>query len=317
MNPEQTFAELFNMAQTLFGMREEDLDPDAGILELGLDSLMIIRFGQEIEQRWGVQLETAWFFAARPSLKTLADKVGAEAVPGASTGSHHGNQNADTVIASPAAVPPVSSIPAAPIFRQSDNPAAPGPDATVQLCVAQLQSMHELFARQLEAFARGSAASAQPPLAPPAAPLQERSSAPRPPRGFILKAADLTREQADFVAELASAHLAKTRRSRDKSRSSPVLADWKSTLTYRPELQDVAYPIVADRMAGGKFIDIDGNEYIDIAVGMGVHFLGHNPPYVEEAIRRRLDKGFGLGPQCDLTAIAAERIGALTGMERV
>jgi amino acid adenylation domain-containing protein/non-ribosomal peptide synthase protein (TIGR01720 family) len=38
---------------------------------------------------------------------------------------------------------------------------------------------------------------------------------------------------------------------------------------------------------------------------------------VEEAIRRRLDKGFGLGPQCDLTAIAAERIGALTGMERV
>ena len=62
---------------------------------------------------------------------------------------------------------------------------------------------------------------------------------------------------------------------------------------------------------------MDGNEYIDVAMGMGVHFFGHKPRFVVEALRRQMDEGAELGTQCDLTGEVASLIRELTGVERV
>lgn len=49
---------------------------------------------------------------------------------------------------------------------------------------------------------------------------------------------------------------------------------------------------------GSKIWDVDGNEYIDYHVAFGPHFLGHNDPYVTEAVIKTLREGnslFGSG----------------------
>jgi amino acid adenylation domain-containing protein len=120
-----------------------------------------------------------------------------------------------------------------------------------------------------------------------------------------------------MVLGLVQRHLARTARSRAYYQANSHLADWKSSLHYRATLGTVAYPIVAAKTEGGRFTDVDGNDYLDVALGMGVHLLGHNPFYVTKALFRRLKIGYGLGPQCDITGEVAAKIARLTGLERV
>ena len=47
-------------------------------------------------------------------------------------------------------------------------------------------------------------------------------------------------------------------------------------------------------MIGGKgaeIVDIDGNKYIDLLMGGGVHILGHSPERVLRAVHQQLDIG--------------------------
>jgi glutamate-1-semialdehyde 2,1-aminomutase len=53
-------------------------------------------------------------------------------------------------------------------------------------------------------------------------------------------------------------------------------------------------PIYSDRQEGGRFWDVDGNEYIDLLMGAGAVLLGHAYPPVVEAVREQALKGTGL-----------------------
>jgi len=50
-------------------------------------------------------------------------------------------------------------------------------------------------------------------------------------------------------------------------------------------------PLTFDRAEGSHIWDVDGNEYIDYAMGMGPHILGHTPRPVIDAVRKSLEKG--------------------------
>lgn len=296
---------ILSLASITLGLKADELDPETNILELGLDSLMIIRLAQEIERRFGVSLEAKWFLTAMPSMADLSRRI-----------MELRTTNAEPLPVS-LALPenPVPELRSVPKPAQSGRPAPTSSNGLSALFAAQLETMQELFAQQLHALAPGRTAPApqHAGASTPAGPVRlERNI-----RGFVLENAALSPEQDAFVRRLVATHTARTARSKEMGRRSAVLADWKSSLSFRPELRETAYPLVADETFGGRFRDVDGNEYIDIALGMGVHFLGHNPPYVVEALRNRLERGFGLGPQCDLTAQAAEGIARLTGMERV
>ena len=54
MEQQNVLATIISLAQTAFGLKADELDPEINILELGLDSLMIIKLAQEIERRFGV-----------------------------------------------------------------------------------------------------------------------------------------------------------------------------------------------------------------------------------------------------------------------
>lgn len=67
-------------------------------------------------------------------------------------------------------------------------------------------------------------------------------------------------------------------------------------------------PLTFARAAGSRMWDTDGNEYIDYAMGMGPHILGHAPEAVVEAVRRSLERGQLFAGQCDEELELAELI---------
>ena len=55
------------------------------------------------------------------------------------------------------------------------------------------------------------------------------------------------------------------------------------------------FPFLTAHASGSRIVDIDGNEYIDCAVGFGCHLLGHASPVVIDAIRDSVGDGVGYG----------------------
>ena len=52
-----------------------------------------------------------------------------------------------------------------------------------------------------------------------------------------------------------------------------------------------AYPFYAERAAGTRFWDVDGNEFIDYMCAYGPNVLGYNHPVVEKAVARQAQLG--------------------------
>jgi glutamate-1-semialdehyde 2,1-aminomutase len=67
-------------------------------------------------------------------------------------------------------------------------------------------------------------------------------------------------------------------------------------------------PICFDHGRGSRIWDVDGNEYIDYALGFGPLLLGHSPEPVLEAVRRQLEIGLGYGASHVLEAELAEAV---------
>lgn len=94
-------------------------------------------------------------------------------------------------------------------------------------------------------------------------------------------------------------------------------SDPRAAAGFKQAWKEIVYPLIVGRSDGSKLWDINGNEYIDITLGFGVHMLGHRPPYVVEAVKKQLDLGFEIGPTSPLAGEVAELICESTGMERV
>jgi glutamate-1-semialdehyde 2,1-aminomutase len=51
------------------------------------------------------------------------------------------------------------------------------------------------------------------------------------------------------------------------------------------------YPVYVRQAQGARLVDVDGNDYIDLLMGAGVHILGHSPEVVLRAVREQLPLG--------------------------
>ncbi|HTP99092.1 MAG TPA: aspartate aminotransferase family protein [Casimicrobiaceae bacterium] len=70
-------------------------------------------------------------------------------------------------------------------------------------------------------------------------------------------------------------------------------------------------PIVIARAEGARVTDVDGNTYVDYAMGYGPLILGHSPPVVLDALHRELAMGLRVGGVTAVEAELAERIARL------
>ena len=127
----------------------------------------------------------------------------------------------------------------------------------------------------------------------------------------------ITPHQQRFLDEFAERYNERTRESKGVTqRYRPVLAEPRAAVGFRLLTKELTYPIIAQRSRGSRIWDLDGNEYVDIAMGFGVNLLGHAPSFVRDALAEQLEKGFQLGPQSDVAGEVAELLCDLTGMQR-
>ncbi|MDD5286416.1 MAG: amino acid adenylation domain-containing protein [Desulfuromonadaceae bacterium] len=281
VSKEDVFRAIVLMVTTVSGREEAELDPDANLFELGLDSLMLIQLRDTMNRDFGVTLELSSLMEDANTLNRLAAFVAARV----------------------AAHPVVRAKPS------TQLPAIPGTgDPSVdQFFKTQLEQIQGLMQQQLDALRNGGG------LPPP-----DRRKINLRATIFEDETGRLTGEQKVFVADLIARHTARTGHSKELAqRHRRHLSDWINTLAFRGCLKELVYPIASASSSGAHFTDIDGNEYLDLAMGFGVAFFGHAPNFVNAAIQERLGRGMELATQIPEAGEAAEIFCRLTGMERV
>jgi natural product biosynthesis luciferase-like monooxygenase protein/amino acid adenylation domain-containing protein len=126
-----------------------------------------------------------------------------------------------------------------------------------------------------------------------------------------------TGRQRQHLSELVERFTRRTAASKRMAQQyRSVLADSRAIVGFRLSIKEMLYPIVGAGASGAKLRDIDGNEYVDITMGFGVHLLGHRPPFVAEAVEEQLRRGIEMGPRPALAGEVASLVCELTGMER-
>ena len=203
----------------------------------------------------------------------------------------------------------------APVDEPTGASAVPGLDELA----AQLAAIQ----RQVTALAGGQP-SAEPTvddgaadaLDVPAGPPPAEPTGPwRPPER---RGDDLDPEQLRHLQALTQRLTSRTAGSKAATAANRGhLADPRTVAGFRRTWKEIVYPIVADRSAGSKLWDIDGNEYLDVAMGFGVNLFGHSPPFVIDAVTAQLARGIEIGPQTPLAGETAALIAEMTGHERV
>jgi glutamate-1-semialdehyde aminotransferase len=127
----------------------------------------------------------------------------------------------------------------------------------------------------------------------------------------------LSTAQRLAIDRIISSYVERTRASKElASRNRKHFADPRSAAGFRPLWKEMVYPIVAARSSGSKIVDVDGNEYVDVTMGFGMHLFGHLPEFVKNALREQLDRGIEIGPQSALAGEVAEMLCRITGAER-
>jgi glutamate-1-semialdehyde 2,1-aminomutase len=71
------------------------------------------------------------------------------------------------------------------------------------------------------------------------------------------------------------------------------------------------YPVYVKQARGGEFVDLDGNRYIDLLMGGGVHILGHSPEVVMSAVEAQLRLGTHYYMAAEAEVMLAEKVNRL------
>ncbi len=299
------------------GVAPDQLSGSVELFSLGMDSLMLVQLGRRLEKEFSIEIPVKTFFESLHTLDAVVEHVvGVMPQP---------EQAASVAAASVPAEAPL--VPAVAPAASADRAVAPAASGGVEAIVAaQLRLMEQ----QLVALRGGAGIAA--PVASASAPAVEAvpvpqalaAAAPAERRvgtyGNNIELVDenLTERQEQFLTGFVADFIDRTHTSKEYTeRHRRTLADWIASLNYSPSLRSVTYPVVSSRSAGAHFWDLDGNRYLDTAMGYGVHFFGHQPDFVVDAVRRQLDLGFELGPQNRDAGEVAALVAELTGVERV
>ncbi len=97
---------------------------------------------------------------------------------------------------------------------------------------------------------------------------------------------------------------AKSRALSEANRSH--FADPRGVAGYRRIWKSMVYQIAVEKSKGSKLWDIDGNEYVDIAMGFGLNLFGQSPDFLTDAFHQQLDRGVEVGPQCPIAGAVAQ-----------
>ncbi|MFT9818492.1 amino acid adenylation domain-containing protein [Lysinibacillus sp. NPDC056185] len=283
--------EIKNIINIIAGLNIEEINREDNLFSLGFDSLLLLNFKKHIDNKYKLNISINEFLLNLNTVGLIAEYI-------------------------------EKHLPKSEMFKQStvkqqSNISCENTDYENAENVNYLNNMenrikdiHAQLENLMDISRKGFSAK-------PAS--NSRSVFPKiNNNSMIFEEDSLNNMQKKFVDDFILKYNTKTKSSKNHAEKyNTVFSDWINSLNFRMTLKKLLYPIISKRSQGTRFWDIDGNEYIDLAIGYGVHYFGHNPPFITDAIKAQLEKGFELGPQSDLAGKVAKLIKDLTGVERV
>lgn len=317
---ERILASLKTLVNELTGINPENMDIYANFLEAGIDSLTLIQATQLVKEQYDVKLSVVQLLEQLSNMDSLATYIDQELPPEPET------LIKEELIPEPPPAP-VVAIPA-PVISVVQTRIVDNPSALDQIMSQQLQIM----AQQLEMM--------RATVQPNPRPVEPRPVEPPPPTPTSTPRASVTQNQPTFVPyqpiepgptgglterqrkhldDFIARHNARTPESKRLTQEyRHHLADSRTSFGFRLLWKEMVYPLIGDRSSGSKMWDVDGNEYVDISMGFGVHLFGHSPDFIDAALKNQIDeKKLQLGPQVYLAGKVARLISESVGLERV
>jgi amino acid adenylation domain-containing protein len=145
-----------------------------------------------------------------------------------------------------------------------------------------------------------------------------RSNIAAPRWGVVnTEAEQLDERQRRHLDALIARYCLKTAGSkRIAAENRAVLADVRMAAGFKLLVKEMLYPIVVERSERAHVIDVDGNDYVDVTMGFGVHLFGHKPGFLTAALQQQLDRDAPLGPENRDSGAVARLVCELAGVER-
>jgi amino acid adenylation domain-containing protein len=287
------------------------VDPSTGLLELGLDSLLLTQAAQLFNRKFGIPVTFRQLMEDLSSVDAIACYLDAK-LP------------AEKPVVQASVLQPAAT--SAPVQAMAAAMPASSAPALEQLLLQQQQLTNQLMqllgrqpaptaAQATPGVTTPTTISAQPAASPVAS--GQKSHGPFKPIDRTLATA-VSAKQTEALNALISRYTRRTAGSkRLTEQNRRVLADPRSVSGYKQLWKEMVYPIVTTRSDGSRVWDVDRNEYIDFVMGFGASMFGHRPPFVVKAVHEQLEHGFEIGPIQPLAGEVAALISEFTGMQRV
>ena len=327
---DKVLLELKNIFAGIAGITVDQVEVDVTLLELGVDSLTMIQATQIIQTTLGVKIPFRVLIEDNPTLTGLADYVAGQ-MPAEEAGVVNMSSEQHLV-----------ELAMQEVAKATNGDSANGQKARA----AQDPQLSRIIAQQLAIMAeqlemlRGSKPNGKeastivsaPVLSEVAAAVVSEVPAPavgenpapvtsepyvpyKPARPGSV--GGLSARQQLHLDQLIDKFCKRTSKSKQQAYERRlILADSRTSAGFRLLWKEMLYTLCADRAAGARIWDIDGNEYVDVAMGYGALLFGHTPPSIE-GLQTHFNRGIQMGLISDSVRQAAELVRDLTGVERV
>jgi acyl transferase domain-containing protein/glutamate-1-semialdehyde aminotransferase len=320
---------LVSVIAKIMEVEPSEVDVSAPLLELGADSLVLIRAQQEIESYYNVEIPFSRLLDDLGTLSALSEYIAEiKSTSEKSTG------NVSVVSSTKETGSGVESIPSnqISIAHASLNTNHSGVEAVIAQQIDLMQRQLSLLQGSQSNERKSPAVPAPMALAPVLAPVEfaqipaaEKTADENTVKRFN-RFSDLSNTRPESFTETKREYLDfLTKEFTEKTNSSkrfaaayrPALADNRASAGFRLSTKELIYPIVGEKAQGSKIWDIDNNEYVDFTMGFGVNFFGHAPKFITSAISRQLELGMFLGPQASDAGPVSSLLCEMTGHDRV
>ncbi len=114
----------------------------------------------------------------------------------------------------------------------------------------------------------------------------------------LLKAVDqrdLNDHHKNFIKKLTQNYEKFVPKSKENAlKHQNYFVDQRKNTNLKKSLKALQFHITYEKAQGAYLYDIDGNKYVDVTGDNGVNIFGHQPDFIKESIKNRIDKGFPL-----------------------
>ncbi|GAA6617368.1 hypothetical protein NUACC26_031780 [Scytonema sp. NUACC26] len=329
-----------------------EVDIHKSFLEMGADSIILANAVQTIENTYGIKITIRQFFEEFTTVDALTNYIdqnlGEQWV-------QINSPQPEVPLLQPQPTTVVTSTQSTTEKERENQTTIPetGVEGIMKQQLHIMSAQFQIMSQQLEVLGSSSRLSPQllssktDPLQPslsrepavnstqpsqqnqvaqqsPARRVEGQQTTPQSPRAIPfwqseqIEARRLNPQQQHHLEEIIARYTKRTQKSKQLAQTyRSIWADRRSLIQFRLETKEMCYPIVGDYSQGSRFWDIDGNEYVDLTMGFGVHLFGHNPPFIAAALEEQLKQGIQLGPQSKIAGEVATLLCELTGMERI